>query len=694
MKLIQILLCVLAAACFPPAPQVDGAAVVSGQITDPNGAPVANAAVTLKDKKNKIEWATRTDDFGKYVIRARAGEFKVAIRSPGFKESAKQEVVLAPGEHERVDVALDVGGVSEAITVSAPAETPTVRPTWNAWAELASPTPSFQPVEFLETGDKSYSLVIDLAAFAYKNEPGVYSRGAGEGLREWLLSTKLSEVNLKLLVIPDESYFEPLATGERVVTMRLNLKRLREALKDSVRVRRAPLEELRANPDADFKFGRAVVNLRTRAREGVGRVAFVLWADGSLPLDELTIPLCLAGDEQAAKGCGDGAGLYDSLSGLDPIRAAAQSQERQTRPDSALHFIQLEGRHAIGIFRDNSWPADKFVQWNLTTNARGVLDYIEKTLIPNFDRAGDDATLLQVGSELHNLLFPLPSAREARDAFNEFLRARLKNDNPADPPSIFVRMLSDRYEAPYLIPLGLMAYDVDGHKDFLGFHFRVQMPLQMQDYRADNGCISNWVVLAPPANKAGTPPELIAARAGFANWFTKWKFKEMDEVIPRFGNWIGEYVEEREPVALFILAHQDRDALYFESGQRVGAYGILRRFKTPSVAIVNACGTSGPGASEVIGRLNASGISGIIGTTGLVRPKLAGAFFAVLGETLAEEREGGRYPLGLAHFHTLRKLRLKHPDDISTHPAYGAKVLAYQLLGNSDLRICTPPAKN
>jgi len=533
---------------------------------------------------------------------------------------------------------------------------------------------------------------LDLAAFAYSDGADTYSRGVGPKLKEWLLKSNAPDMDLKLVIIPDEKYFEPLATMDRAKTLRVDLKRLRRALKNGVKVTREPFEILKEMPEVDFSFGRVSVNLRTRSREGAGAVAIALWADGVVPIDEVSIPLCLARDAEGAEKCDTDKALHDSLSGIDPIRAAAQQHAFAMKPDAALHFIELDSSTTVGVFRDNAWPDGKYVNWTLTKSAKEIRDYLQQTLLPNFDHATTETDLIPVGSELYNLLFPTPNAIEARAAFAEFIRSHPDRDDTSNPPSIFIRVLSnDRDDPPYLIPLGLMVHDINGRKDFLGFHFRIQTPLEVQDYQPYSKCIANWVVVAPPANASGIPPELTDARKRFSDWYAKWQFKVIS-AIPAFIGWVGADVDETAPVSLFILAHQDSNSLYFGESPRLGSEGIERRFKIPSVAIVNGCASGAPGTSAIVQKLNSRGVSTVIATAAKVDRDLAGDFFKVLADYLTMNPAGKEYPLGVAHFLALQKLRRIAPDKIQ--PSYGAKVLAYELLGNSNVRVCSPPRKS
>jgi hypothetical protein len=690
MKLPMKLLSILAVVYFLGTPQ-NSTGDISGSIRDSQGVAVSNARVEIKNRETGVVWQIVTDESGRFVISVPPGIYDLTVFSPGFKEYKESNLTVSLSQSKTVEITMSVGAVSETVEVVS-AGFASVELTWNAWAEPASPSPSFAPVPFLEPGGKNYSLILDLSAFAYSDGPNTYSRGVGAKVKEWLLKSKAPDTDLKLVIIPDEKYFEPLAATDRAKTMRVDLKRLRKALKEGVKAAEEPFKVLQETPEVDFSFGRVSVNLRTRSLEGEGAVAIALWADGVVPIDEVSIPLCLARDAEAAGRCDTGEALHDSLAGIDPIRAAAQQQAFAMKPDAALHFIELDSSTTVGVFRDNAWPEGKYVNWTLTRNPKEISDYLQQTLLPNFDRAANESELIPVGSELYNLLFPTPNASEARAAFAEFVRSHPDREDPANPPSIFVRVLSNkRDDPPFLVPLGLMVHDFNGRKDFLGFHFRIQTPLEIQDYLPSAKCIANWVVLAPPVNSSGVPQELTDARNHFSDWYAKWRFKEIS-AIPDLIEWAGEDVDETTPVSLFLLAHQDSNSLYFQDSPRLGSEGIQRHFKEPSVAIVNGCATGAPGTSAIVQKLNSRSVSTIIATAAKVDPNLAGDFFSVLADYLTSNPAGKEYPLGIAHFLTLKKLRRTAPDGIQ--PPYGAKALAYELLGNSSVRVCAPPPKS
>src|SRR6266404_367960 len=58
---------------------------ITGTVTDPNGAVVAGAVVTAKNKRTSTEFSATSDDNGVYLIRnVPAGTYEVRFQSPGF----------------------------------------------------------------------------------------------------------------------------------------------------------------------------------------------------------------------------------------------------------------------------------------------------------------------------------------------------------------------------------------------------------------------------------------------------------------------------------------------------------------------------------------------------------------------------------------------------------------------------------
>jgi hypothetical protein len=110
-------------------PQTHGAALsggnarLSGQITDPSGALVAGAKVTLRDQQNNVVAQTVADSTGKYSFSSLAvGNYRVETEAVGFQKNVMNGVEVAPGE-TTVNSQLHVGGATETVEVSATSST-------------------------------------------------------------------------------------------------------------------------------------------------------------------------------------------------------------------------------------------------------------------------------------------------------------------------------------------------------------------------------------------------------------------------------------------------------------------------------------------------------------------------------------------------------------------------------------------
>lgn len=94
-------------------------ASITGLVTDPTGAPVANALVTVTNLANNISVAAQTNDTGNYVTPFLApGQYELTAGAPGFKKFVRQNIILQSQDKARVDVKLEVGEVTTSVTVT------------------------------------------------------------------------------------------------------------------------------------------------------------------------------------------------------------------------------------------------------------------------------------------------------------------------------------------------------------------------------------------------------------------------------------------------------------------------------------------------------------------------------------------------------------------------------------------------
>jgi len=95
-------------------------ATVVGTVTDPSGAAVANATITLTHTETGQAYHLTTNADGQYVAPdLPIGHYNVKVEAPGFKVAEQKNVVLQVGDRTRLDYQMALGGASETITVEA-----------------------------------------------------------------------------------------------------------------------------------------------------------------------------------------------------------------------------------------------------------------------------------------------------------------------------------------------------------------------------------------------------------------------------------------------------------------------------------------------------------------------------------------------------------------------------------------------
>jgi hypothetical protein len=98
-------------------------ATVDGRITDPAGAAISGANVTLRNSETGDIITTKSGDDGVYHVSfLLPGNYTVTVEKAGFKKAIREGVRLEVAERGVVDIALAVGDVSQSVTVAADAQ--------------------------------------------------------------------------------------------------------------------------------------------------------------------------------------------------------------------------------------------------------------------------------------------------------------------------------------------------------------------------------------------------------------------------------------------------------------------------------------------------------------------------------------------------------------------------------------------
>ncbi len=99
-----------------------GTGTIHGTVLDPAGAAIPGARVkVLLDERGTTRELT-TEATGDFVFRALGiGAYTITVEAPGFKAFRRSGVTLTTEQNVRVDVAMQIGNVSESVSVTAEA---------------------------------------------------------------------------------------------------------------------------------------------------------------------------------------------------------------------------------------------------------------------------------------------------------------------------------------------------------------------------------------------------------------------------------------------------------------------------------------------------------------------------------------------------------------------------------------------
>jgi len=94
-------------------------ASITGSVTDPSGAPVAGAAVSVTNVATNATVTAETNETGNYLTPYLApGTYVLKIEHLGFRQFVRENIVLQSLDRPRVDAQLQLGAVSDSVTVS------------------------------------------------------------------------------------------------------------------------------------------------------------------------------------------------------------------------------------------------------------------------------------------------------------------------------------------------------------------------------------------------------------------------------------------------------------------------------------------------------------------------------------------------------------------------------------------------
>src|ERR1700680_1396445 len=116
-----VILAIAIVSASPASAQVSGA-TLSGTITDPSGAAIANAKVSITNKATGITRNVTTDAAGFYSApNLQPGDYEVTVAAQGFSTTKESNITLTVGAEHALNVSLRIGESTQTVLVEAAA---------------------------------------------------------------------------------------------------------------------------------------------------------------------------------------------------------------------------------------------------------------------------------------------------------------------------------------------------------------------------------------------------------------------------------------------------------------------------------------------------------------------------------------------------------------------------------------------
>src|SRR5436190_1888577 len=91
---------------------------ITGTVNDPSGAAVPNVSIAVKNIETGAVFESGASNTGNYVVPVPAGNYELTVQASGFKKYVRSNLVVQTATGTRLDVVLEVGAVTDTITIN------------------------------------------------------------------------------------------------------------------------------------------------------------------------------------------------------------------------------------------------------------------------------------------------------------------------------------------------------------------------------------------------------------------------------------------------------------------------------------------------------------------------------------------------------------------------------------------------
>ncbi|HXN22782.1 MAG TPA: carboxypeptidase regulatory-like domain-containing protein [Candidatus Dormibacteraeota bacterium] len=158
--------------------QVSTGAIL-GAVTDQSGAVVADAEVTVKDAATGNQRTVKTGVDGGYIVEnLKPGAYEIVAAKVGFKEKRITGIVLQVSQRARIDIAMDLGSVTEHVEVTG--ATPTLETETSSVGKVITT----QDVVNLPLNGRQFLQLATLIPGVHKTYTPIYMENTGGSVSE------------------------------------------------------------------------------------------------------------------------------------------------------------------------------------------------------------------------------------------------------------------------------------------------------------------------------------------------------------------------------------------------------------------------------------------------------------------------------------------------------------------------------
>jgi len=162
----------------------------TGVVTDPSGAAIPNAKVTVTNMGTSLSVTTTSNQNGVYVVKELpVGTYKITAEAKGFKTRTDTNLALNAGTIQRVDYEMQLGQAQEVVEVTGEAATVNTED-----SKLAATVSSAQIQNLPLNGRNVFDLIrlnpgaIDVRGVDFENGHGVVVNGLRENFNGFLIN--------------------------------------------------------------------------------------------------------------------------------------------------------------------------------------------------------------------------------------------------------------------------------------------------------------------------------------------------------------------------------------------------------------------------------------------------------------------------------------------------------------------------